>query len=159
MKQFLRSISPRRAVKDFAGHWEQPTPHRWPILGVACAATFAVFMLFLPDSIPVAPKEPDLIYITTFDGNRTREDIIASNCANQELQDSIRARLEERAELRRDIYRALGEATFVDVAAMEAEVAEQRRAKREAAGLGEELSEDELQLSIAEYCTQAVSGA
>lgn len=157
MKEFLRSISPRRAVKDFAGHWEQPTPHRWPILGVACAATFAVFMLFIPESTRIVPPEPDLIYITTFDENRTRAEIIASNCANQELQDSIRARLEQRAELRRDIYRALGEATFVDVDAMEAEVEEQRRAEREAAGIGDEPTEEELQLSIAQYCAQAES--
>lgn len=155
MKEFFRRISPRRAVKDFSDVWGEPTPHRWPILGVACAATFAVFMLFLPESTRIEPKRPDLIYISTLDQNRTEAEIIAENCANQELQDSIAARLEQRAELRRDIYRALGEATFVDVDSMIEEAEQQEQAARAEAGLGSEPTEGELQLSIAEYCAQA----
>lgn len=151
MKRFLRLISPRRAVKDFSEHWSQPTPHRWPILGVAMSATFALFMLLVPESTRKLPEEPDLIYITTFDENRTEAEIIASNCANQELQNQIQARLDERAELRREIYRELGRATFVDVDEMEA----QAEAERAASGEPEEPTEEELALTLEEYCARA----
>ena len=151
MKDFFRRISPRRAVGDFTEQWKQPTPHRWQILGVSCAATFAVFVSFIPDSERIAPEKPELIYITTLDENRSQAEIIAANCANQELQDSIEDRLEQRAELRRDIYRALGEATFIDVDEMVREADAQRAARGELDGP----SDEELALSVAEYCSRA----
>ncbi len=151
MKRFLRLISPRRAVQDFTEQWRQPTPHRWQILGVACATTFCLFMLFVPESTRIEPRRPELIYITTFDENRSEAEIIASNCANQRLQNQLRARLEERAELRREIYRQLGEATFVDVDEMEADVEAERVTTAEPEGP----SEDELALSLEEYCASA----
>ncbi len=155
MKQFLRRISPKRAVTDFAEQWRQPTPHRWQILGVACAATFALFMLFVPDSARVPPARPDLVYISTFEEGRSDAEIIASNCANQELQDAIEARLAERAELRRDMYRALGRATFIDVDEMEAEI----EAEREADGAVEEgPTAEELSMTVEEYCARAAAG-
>jgi len=151
MKRFLRLISPRRAVNDFTEQWRQPSPHRWQILGVACAATFALFMLFVPDATRIEAKRPELTYITTFDENRSEAEIIASNCANQELQNALQARLDERAELRREMYRELGRATFVDVDEMEAQA--------DAGGTGEAEgpSEEELALSLQEYCARAAS--
>lgn len=151
MKRILRLFSPRRAVQDFAGQWQQPTPHRWQILGVACAATFALFMLLVPGSERKVPEKPDLIYIATFDENRSEVEIIASNCANQELKDEMQALVEEQEELRRELYRALGRATFVDVDEMEA----QAEAERAAAGIPEGPTEEELALSIEEYCSRA----
>ena len=95
---------------------------------------------------------PDLVYITTFDENRSDSEIIASNCANQELQDAMEARLAERAELRRDMYRALGRATFIDVDELEAEA----EAELVANGVVEEgPTEEELKLSVQEYCARA----
>ncbi|MBH5321800.1 hypothetical protein [Aurantiacibacter sediminis] len=155
MKGFFRRISPKRAVTDFAEHWRQPTPHRWQILGVACAATFCLFFLFLPDTERAPPARPELVYISTFAEDRTDAEIIATNCANQELQDAIDARLAERAELRREMYRQLGRATFVDVDEMEA----QAEAEREATGAVDEgPTEEELALSVAEYCARATEG-
>ncbi len=151
MKRFLRLISPRRAVNDFTEHWRQPTPHRWQILGVACAATFALFMLFVPESTRIEQRRPELIYITTFEEGRTEEQIIASNCANQQLQNQLQARLEERIELRKEIYRELGRATFVDVDEMEA----QAEAARAAEAGPEGPTEEELALSLQEYCARA----
>ncbi|WP_052768919.1 hypothetical protein [Aurantiacibacter marinus] len=149
MKRLLRLISPRRAVNDFTEQWRQPTPHRWQILGVACAATFALFMLFVPDGARIEPRRPELIYISTLDESRTEEQIIASNCANQRLQNQIQVRLQERAELRRQIYRDLGRATFVDVDEMEA------RAEADRTPEPEGPTEEELALSLQEYCARA----
>ncbi|MDE1467616.1 hypothetical protein [Aurantiacibacter sp. D1-12] len=155
MKRFLRRISPKRAVGDFAEQWKRPTPHRWQILGVACAATFALFFTLIPDGTRIIPERPELIFITTLDENRSDAEIIAENCANQELQDAIDARIAEREELRREMYRQLGRATFVDVDEMEA----QAEAERAASGnVDEGPSEEELAQSVAEYCANAAQG-
>ena len=133
MRKYLRLINPKRAVDDFAEQWQQPTPHRWQILGVACAATFALIMLFLPESQRKEPARPEITYITTWDESRSREEIIASNIANQERKERIAALLEERAELRKELYRELGRATGLDVDQMEAEIRAEEEADRAAA--------------------------
>ena len=94
------------------------------------------------------------MYISTLDDSRTEAQIIAANCANQELKDEIEARLAQREELRRDMYRTLGRATFVDVDAMEAE-AERERAAEAAANPAP--SEEELARSVEEYCARAAA--
>ncbi|MFB0613877.1 hypothetical protein [Aurantiacibacter poecillastricola] len=151
MKDFFRRISPRRAVTDFADQWQQPTPHRWQILGVACAATFAVFMLFIPDSQKAPPARPEVMYISTFDEGRTEGEIIASNCANQELKNELEARIAASEERKREIYKALGRATFIDVDAMEEEIAEEQASEGEPAGP----TPEEVALSVEEYCARA----
>lgn len=152
MKEFFRRVSPRRAVSDFHDQWKQPTPHRWQLLGVAMAATFCVFMLFVPEGSRVLPAPPEVIFISTFDESRTEAEIIASNCANQRLKDELQARLDETAEQRREMYKALGRATFVDVDEMEREI-EAERAAEAATQIGP--TEEEVALSVEEYCARA----
>ncbi len=152
MKGFLRRVSPRRAVTDFRDQWKQPTPHRWQILGVAMAATFAVFMLFIPESQRGPPARPDVMYISTFEEDRSEGDIIASNCANQQLKDELQARIDANEARRREMYEALGRATFIDVDEMKAEIeAEQQAEAREDTGP----TPEELALSVEEYCAAA----
>lgn len=153
MKKFFRRISPKRAVEDLVDQWKQPTPHRWQILGVAMAATFAIFMLFVPKSQHIRPAPPEVIYISTWEEGRSEAEIIAGNCANQRLKDEMQARIEQRAELRRDMYKALGRATFIDVDSMEEEIAERREAE-EAAIPDSGPSEEEIALSVEEYCSR-----
>lgn len=123
MRGFFRRISPKRAVLDFSEQWRQPTPHRWQILGVAMAMTFAIFMLFLPDTERAPPKRPEITWITTYPSDQTDEEIIASNIEAQKRYDERKAREEELAERKKEAYRALGRATFVDVDDPEAEEA------------------------------------
>lgn len=116
---FWRQISPRGAVSDLVHQWKQPTPHRWQILGVSVAATFALITLFVPESQRVPPAEPEITWITTFAPNRTDQEIIQSNIENQKKQDYIRARKAEAEERRKDAFRAIGRATGLDVDALE----------------------------------------
>ncbi|MWV29078.1 hypothetical protein [Aurantiacibacter rhizosphaerae] len=154
MKGFFRRISPRRAVSDFRDEWKKPTPHRWQILGVAMAATFCVFMLMIPSGQKGPPARPEVMLINTFDGDRTEGEIIATNCANQELKDALQARLEENAERKREVYKALGRATFIDVDAIEAEA----EAERAAEGGDTGPTPEEIALSVEEYCARATAG-
>lgn len=128
LRSFLRDVSPKRAVGDFAKQWQHPTPHRWQILGVAMAATFAIFYSFIPADQAADPERPEVEYIEFFEPNRTDEQIVASNIENQQLQDEREALEEERAELRRSFYRELGRATGMDVDRIEREFAEEEAA-------------------------------
>lgn len=152
MREFFRRVSPRRAVSDFAEQWSHPTPHRWQILGVACAATFCLFMLLIPESQRIKPAAPDLVFISTFEEGRTDAQIIAENCANQQAKDELEQRIAESEEARREMYRALGRATFIDVDEMERE-AQARRAAEE--GESEGPTEEERLAAIEEYCARA----
>jgi hypothetical protein len=153
MKGFFRRISPHRAVSDFRDEWQKPTPHRWQILGVAMASTFCVFMLLIPEGKVGPPARPEVMLISTFDGARTEGEIIASNCANQELKDALQARIEANEERKRELYKALGRATFIDVDAIEAEVEAERAAEVDTGPTPEEIA-----LSIEEYCARAAAG-
>lgn len=130
---FWRQISPRRAVTDFAHEWRQPNPYRWRILGVSVAATFALMMILLPESQRIEPRPPKVTWITTFAEGRSDDDIVASNRANQERKDKLAAEAAERAERRKEAYKALGRATGVDVDSMEANIDRDRAAEEAAA--------------------------
>ena len=129
---FWRRISPRRAVDDFAEEWRRPTPHRWQVLGVAVAMTFALMVLFIPENQRVEPARPEVTYITSWRGDRTDEEIVASNIANQRRKEREQALAEQRAELRKELYRQLGEATGLDVDAMERQIAREQAAEQAA---------------------------
>lgn len=155
MRGFFRHISPKAAVKDFVGEWDQPTPYRWHILGIAGALTFSMLYFLIPKSTRVPPARPEVIWITTFAEGRSEAEIIASNCANQELKTELERRLAARAELRKDMYKQLGRATFIDVDAMEAEAEADRAAEAAAAPAVDEPTPEEVALSIEEYCARA----
>lgn len=133
---FWRRISPKKAIIDFAEQWQQPTPHRWQILGVAIAATFGLMMLMIPNSKRIEPVRPEIFFISTFAPDRTMEEIIASNEANQVRREERAELMARRDERRRELYRALGRATFIDVDAMEAQIREEEAAEQAAGAAG-----------------------
>jgi hypothetical protein len=116
---YWRRISPRGAIGDFVELWRQPQPYRWQILGVSVTATFAMMMLFIPDSQRVPPARPEVTYITTWQEGRSDAEIVASNLANQKRKEEAAAAAAERAERRRERARALGRASGFDVDALE----------------------------------------
>lgn len=81
----------------------------------------------------IAPLDrPNVTYITTLDENRSDEEILASNIENQRVQDERRAQIEAIEERKREMYRALGAASGMNVEAMEEQAAAER-AREEAA--------------------------
>lgn len=124
MKSFLRRISPRGAIMDFVQEWRAPNPHRWQVLGVSVAATFALMVVFMPDSQRVPPAKPEVTWITTFAPGRSDAEIVASNEANQLVKDQRAAEAAAREERRKEAFRALGRATGLDVDALEKQYSE-----------------------------------
>ncbi len=99
---------------------------------MSVAATFALMVMFLPESQRADPRPPTITWITTFAPGRTEAEIAASNLANQKRQDALRAQAAAREERRKELYRQLGRATGVDVDKMEADI-EREKAEEEAA--------------------------
>ncbi|MCH2487692.1 MAG: hypothetical protein MK010_08125 [Erythrobacter sp.] len=124
-------FNPVGGIQDFWSEFTRPNPYRWPILAVSLLCTFCLIFWITKERVIGPPAPPEVTYISTFAEGRTDEEIIASNIANQELQEEIRAEQAAREEEVRDMYRTLGRASGLDVEAMEAEIAEDR-ARQEA---------------------------
>jgi hypothetical protein len=122
-------------VPGFADLWNElrrPTPYRWPILALSVLPAALILYWATSQVEYKAPERPKVIYVTTFDPDRSDAEIIASNRANQEVKD-LRAAEEERiAREKRAMYKALGAATGLDVDAMERKAEASRAAERAA---------------------------
>ena len=129
-------ISPKFDVAgglgDFWTEIRRPQPYRLPILLASCAFPAFFLYFFAQERVYAPPETPDIVYITSFAPDRTDEEIIASNIENQERKEARQRLLEAQIEKRREMYRALGQATGIDTDKMEAEIAEDR-AREEAA--------------------------
>lgn len=127
--RLLSRLNPTPGVQDFWAEFRRPNPHRWPVLGVSLAATFTLFYGFVKVKEVAPPAKPDVIYINTFAPGRTDAEIIASNIANQKRQDKLRAEQAKREAEVRNLYRELGRATFVDVDAIDRQIAKDKAAQ------------------------------
>lgn len=133
--KFLKWLNPVPGVKDFASEFARPNPYRWRIAAVSAAATFAIFSVMWGEEMIGPPEKPDIIWISTLAPDRSDEEIIARNIANQKLKDQWAAEQAERDRKVKDIYRSLGRASGMDVekieAGAEAERAEEARVEAE----------------------------
>lgn len=129
-------ISPKYDVAgglgDFWNEIRRPQPYRIPIILASCAFPAFFLYFFSQERVYAPPETPDIVYITTFAPDRTEEEIVASNIENQERKEARQRLLDAQIEKRREMYRALGQATGIDTDKMEAEIA-QERAQEEAA--------------------------
>lgn len=131
--RFLSRLNPGPGIVDFWTEFRRPNPYRWPALGIAMLITFTLLYLFTQERVVLPPERPVVTYITSFAPDRSEEEIIAANIANQQKQDEIARLAEERQERIRDMYRTLGEMSGMDVERIEREAAEERAAEQAAA--------------------------
>ena len=124
-------FNPSTGLADFWSEFRRPNPYRWPILALSIAPV-GVLITYLAGDVTYAPPErPSVTYITSFAPDRSEEEIVSTNEANQRRKDALEAKRAELEERKRDMYRELGRATGLDVDAMEAEI-EADRAREEA---------------------------
>lgn len=132
---FWRKISPTRAAKDFATEFRRPNPYRWYIVCVALAATFAVFSIMWQEGGRGDPARPEVFYITSWRDGRSDAEIVKGNIANQKEKDQLAAAQKAGDERVKDMYRALGRVSGMDVDKIErdakAQNAAEQRAKEE----------------------------
>jgi len=96
---------------------------RLGVLAIAVLMTVGLLYQFTRERVRIPPRPPEVTFISTFEPGRSDAAIEASNLANQELQERLRAEQAQREEKAKDAYRALGRATGLDVDAMERDIA------------------------------------
>lgn len=125
-------FNPTSGLLDFWNEIRRPQPYRWPIL-IASVLPVALILYWAMGQVAYkVPDRPRITYITTFDPARTDAEIAATNAANQELKELRQAEEARIAKRKREMYKALGAATGMDVDTIERE-ADARRAAEEAA--------------------------
>lgn len=122
----LHRLNPGPGISDFWSEFRKPQPYRWPILAVSALPFAVIFYWAAGEEVYLPPERPTVTYITSFAPDRSEAEIIASNEANQAKKDELRAQQEEFEQKKREMYRALGRATGVDVDAMEAQIEAER---------------------------------
>lgn len=128
----LSRFNPKTGIVDFWDHFRKPNPLRIPILLVSTLPFVVIFAWLSSETVYLDPPRPDVTYITTYSADRSDQEIAASNLANQEVKELREAEEAKIAERKREIYKALGAATGMDVDKIERE-ADQRRAAEQAA--------------------------
>ena len=124
-------FNPTSGIVDFWHEFRKPNPLRAPILLASMAPFGLIFWWLSGETVYKAPERPQITYITTFDPDRTDEEIIASNIANQEVKDLREADAERREERKRELYKALGAAAGMDVEEIDRRAREERAAEAE----------------------------
>lgn len=125
--------NPVGGIADFWNEIRRPTPYRWPILLISLFCTGGLLYGIARESVLAPPERPKVSLITTFAEGRTDAEIEASNRANQRRKDRLAAEQAARDEKVKEMYRALGRATGVDVDAMERKIAAEKAAEAAAA--------------------------
>ncbi|MEE4205318.1 MAG: hypothetical protein V2I39_03440 [Erythrobacter sp.] len=122
-------FNPRTGAVDFWHEFRKPNPYRWPILAASCLPLVVIFGWLSTERHYKEPARPTITYITTYDPERSDEEILASNIENQEVKELREARAEEIAERKRELYKALGRATGMDVDEIERRAEAERAAE------------------------------
>lgn len=124
--RMINRFNPAPGALDFWDEFRKPTPYRWPILGISALMTFVLMYTITGKTMLAQPAPPKVTYIASFPADRSDAEIIASNIENQRNQDAVAALLEQGEERKRELYRALGRASGMDVDEIERTAAKER---------------------------------
>lgn len=126
-------FNPASGFADFWNEIRRPQPYRWPIL--IASGLPAAFMVWwgMNSTVYGEPERPTIEYITTLDPARSEAEIIAENLANEEIKRLRAAEQARIAEEKRELYKALGKASGMDVEEIERKAAAERAAEEAAA--------------------------
>jgi hypothetical protein len=130
---YWKNVNPTGAVSDLFSVVRDAGPNRWRIGLAAAATTLFLFWLLTHDSWRAAPPRPKIIYINSWPASRTMAETKAFIEANQKWNDERAAEQAKSEEETRQMYKALGRATGIDVDKIEreakADAAAEARAK------------------------------
>lgn len=129
---YWRQVSPRGAISDFRTVFGQAGRNRWRFAALSAAATFAVFSTMWQEEQRGLPHPPKITYITTFAEGRSDAEIIASNVENQKRKERLAAEQAKRDEEVRQMYKAIGRMSGMDVDAIEQKAQADRAAEEQA---------------------------
>lgn len=121
--------NPAHGFADFWTEIRRPRPYRALFLALSVLPAALILYAATGTTVYGEPERPKIEYITTLDPARSDAEILAENRANQEVKD-LRAAAEARVEERkREVYKALGRATGMDVDEIERKAEAERAAE------------------------------
>ena len=88
-------------------------------MGLAALVTFGLFSVMWQEEMRGLPPRPEIIYIESWRADRSDAEIVAGNIAAQKAKDERLAAEAASAERVRQMYKALGRASGMDVDAIE----------------------------------------
>jgi hypothetical protein len=115
-----KDVSPKGAVSDFVAVFRDAGPRRWRIALAAAACTGITFSMLTREEHRIPQRLPTITYINSWRDDRSDAQIVAGNIANQRLKEKEAAAAAADAQETRDLYKALGRASGMDVDAIEA---------------------------------------
>lgn len=90
MAIFPRPVSPQNAAGDLWAYLSQKRAHRWPLLGVSAALTWAIVWLFVLDAnTNTMPKQDQIQYFENWRANRSDVAVILQQ--KKDLADRVAA--------------------------------------------------------------------
>lgn len=122
-------FNPAPGFLDLWNEIRRPRPYRWTFLALSVLPVMAILYWAVAQVEYKAPERPRIEYITSFAPDRSDEEIIASNRANQEVKALREAEEARIAKAKRDMYKALGAAAGMDVEEIEAKADAERAAE------------------------------
>ncbi len=134
----ISRFNPTPGLKELWIELARPRPYRFTILAFSILVTFCALYWITKERWIGSPEEPEVTYISTFEPDRSIEQIRAENVIAQKEKEAEEARQAEIAERRKEIYRTIGRATGLDVDEMERQIAAEEAAEeaRKAEALG-----------------------
>jgi hypothetical protein len=128
-----KNINPGGAVADFLAVWRSAGRMRWRFMLLAIAVSGTLFSLLVREEYRIEPRPPEIIYITSWRADRSEAEILASNAANQRRQKQLAAEQAQRDEEVKNIYKAIGRASGMDVDAIDRQAKAEQAASAAAA--------------------------
>jgi hypothetical protein len=129
---YWKHVRPVGMLADFREVWKEAGSNRWRIAALAGACTFAVFYMMANQGGKAPQAPPEVTYISSWRADRSDAEIRESNLRNQKIKDILETEQAERDEQVKDIYRALGRVSGLDVEKIEADAAAERAAEEAA---------------------------
>lgn len=133
--EYWKDVTPTGMIADFVQVWKQAGQHRWRIAAVSAACTFGVFYVISTQEASAPHPPPKVTYISVLKAHRTDAEISAENAKNQAAKEGWARELARRDKDVRDLYKAIGRMSGMDVDKMareaDAEDAAREKAERE----------------------------
>lgn len=118
-KSYWNNVRPGAAIADLREVIRQAGRNRWRIGLCAVTVTSFLFWGLLHGEWRGPPPRPKIIYINSFPADQTAAEILAFREKTQAKVDAARARDAAADKLERDMYKAIGRASGMDVDAIE----------------------------------------
>lgn len=122
-----KNINPTGAIGDFIAVWRDAGRMRWRFVLLAVGVSGTLFSLVVREEERIEQRPPEINYITSWRADRGEAEILRSNAVNHRRQVLLAAEQAKRDLEVKNIYKAIGRASGMDVDAID------RRAKADQA--------------------------